>query len=136
MKKISLFTCFLLIISLPSAFIAVENLTEPADTEELATVCDYINAFDLILDDMFGIIGDTEPDQLNKSQVDRLKEAMDNLTALGDEADKKFGKDEEEAMKCEKFNIVDEKIQKISPYLLYLMANQAEEEEKPGEEQT
>ncbi len=122
----------LLIICLSMAFTGIINAdecTDPVEIEELESICDYINAFDTVLDKMLTVINGEEPEKLTEEQIKELSRLKDFLIKLGDDAESRFGKNEEEAMKCEKFQIVDEKIQKVSPYLLHLMTGRVEEEQ-------
>lgn len=121
------FTVLFLAISLLAfpAFnlIAYEEETASlVDTEELETVCDFVDSFNTILDAMLEIIGDTEVDDMTQEQNDKLEALIFEIMNIGTIAEARFtDEQDEEAKECENYQIVDEKMETIAPYVMQVM---------------
>ncbi len=99
-----------------------EEIKPLVDIDELETVCDFVNAFNIILDAMLEIIGDTEVADMTQEQNGELEILMNEIMNIGNIAEDRFSDEQdEEAQECDNFHMVDEKMEKLTPYVMQLM---------------
>lgn len=123
MKKFALITAYFFFVCFLAGLtgFSADECANLVNTEVLNTECDFINAFDAVLDKIFSVIDGSDPSELSDIQEERIMACMDVLMELGDMAEEKLGSDDEEAKKCENYYTVEAKIEKFTPYILHLM---------------
>ncbi len=81
------------------------------ELSELNSACDYVDAIELILDEMIETKGDGIIGQLTETKTERMDALIEKYILVAKDAGNKFSKDE--LSQCSNFNDTVEKFMKI-----------------------